>query len=828
MFKGPGAQRQQGRRQLQRGFATVAAGCFLMVAWRHANPLKTPLIRSAPQPVNMRPRTLGSSWARGSRPVPPPRYVPSNRRSHASNLDCVYEDLGLALTDTISGSRSPGLQQWGLSDEQAKRVCSAAPACVGFSVNPDNWALFYSERNANSNESHCGSDSVPSWAKRSNRYPLVADYQRCGTMPWLGPTLSAAGCAKVVLAQPASAGCSHSYFVWVRDGDGNCACAPAGSPCTSDHGNQVATVASLYRITARGSWRSPACEARGRGWTSYRKVRCPGVNAAAATPPGAQPLEVVLSESHVVCGDERLQHQPPQPLRYPTVEKCVAQLLSLPVTECSHTWFAYADFHDQHHGECTCVPPSATCALDGTPSVSAGGLETRRISLRQLIGVAQSLYHLQARPERPTIAPNFPAGDDGDTGQGCWFTCHGIDGFGHQLLSMVSMMAFHGMRDRRGHRYLYDACVPFRIDFQHTTAQPDEHRMLRDFIQAGRDRFCDQHSPWRRQFYPAMLDTDIITRSPWVKHSARAEVVEDSTHTAKLKFVWSHDDFFRDMMAGEGGPGYNLTTEDRPDPLRCESIPDSNGPVIIVDGWGNVFPPAAVHGFESLGFESGSRPSFGQTLLQADPTLFPAAGIPSSTIESLRGYFFNGQIGAGRSPVGCPMVAIHLRRGDGSHRGGNRESEVALKTELLRLIAVRVPSASFRIHSDGGDAFVASFIAGMKLDDPARVHYSPYDTPLDLLRDLVYADLAILAESDMSTVAGVFFVRGAIVVHTPAKRRHDSLTKPRRRQDQEPAKRLVGNSTVDVYTVKGILAQMRETPDAPFTARWAVCAPPRS
>ena len=143
MFKGPGAQRQQGRRQLQRGFATVAAGCFLMVAWRHANPLKTPLIRSAPQPVNMRPRTLGSSWARGSRPVPPPRYVPSNRRSHASNLDCVYEDLGLALTDTISGSRIPSLQQWGLSNKQATLICSDAPACVGFSVNPDDWALFY-------------------------------------------------------------------------------------------------------------------------------------------------------------------------------------------------------------------------------------------------------------------------------------------------------------------------------------------------------------------------------------------------------------------------------------------------------------------------------------------------------------------------------------------------------------------------------------------------------------------------------------------------------------------------------------------------------------
>ena len=68
---------------------------------------------------------------------------PFTSASAASNLDYVYKDLGLPPTDTISGSRIPSLQQWGLSDEQAKLICSDAPACVGFSVNPDDWALSF-------------------------------------------------------------------------------------------------------------------------------------------------------------------------------------------------------------------------------------------------------------------------------------------------------------------------------------------------------------------------------------------------------------------------------------------------------------------------------------------------------------------------------------------------------------------------------------------------------------------------------------------------------------------------------------------------------------
>ena len=812
---------------------------------------------------------------------------PLTSASTAINLNYVYEDLGLAPTDTISGSRIPSLQQWGLSNKQATLICSDAPACVGFSVNPDDWALFYSERDANS--SRCGTHSVHPWAKT-----MVAGgyHRRCGTEPWLEVEESAAACAKAVLAQPASAACSHSYFVWARDG--KCACAPAESPCIeappstpvggtpamtgtavtasaeyafkhrgccasgwigesvcvdavvacaarclanpncqyfahqpecSNAGTNCALyfagscsqadvngqpnystyrmaravgwlipdkVTSLYHTTpgVGGSWRSPACNARGRGWTSYRKVRLK-VDATAVTQP-----EIVLSESHATCGHE-VHRVPPQPGVYPSVEKCVAKLLSLPASECSHKWFVFADFYDQHHGECTCVPPGATCALDGTPSVSAGGLVTRRMSSNGLVGIGYSLYQLQARPGRPSVTPTFPAEDANGALQGCWLTRHGIDGFGHQLEAMLSMMAIHGMRDRRGNRYLYDACVPFRIEFQHTTDQPDEHRMLRDFMQAGRDRFCDQHSPWRRKLYPAMIDTDIITRSPWRNPKVPgAEMVEDSTHEAKIRFVLTHNTF-RDMVAGGGGPDSNSTTEGRPEPHRCKTYPDSNGPVIIMDN-----------------FELYGRRIFGQTVFQADPTLFPV-DIPPSTLESLRGYFFNDQIGTGRSPVSCPMVAIHLRRGDAGRRAGNTESDVKVKTELLRLISERVPSASFRIHSDGGAAFVAAVIAGMKLDDPARVHYDPDDTPLDVLRDLVSADLAVLAGSSLSTAASELFVRGAIVElngHEPGR--------------QEPAHRPLGNNktnTVEVYTTKGLLAKLRETPDAPFVARWAAC-----
>ena len=181
------------------------------------------------------------------------------------------------------------------------------------------------------------------------------------------------------------------------------------------------------------------------------------------------------------------------------------------------------------------------------------------------------------------------------------------------------------------------------------------------------------------------------------------------------------------------------------------------------------------------------------------------------------GHFFNDQIGTSRSPVSCPMVAIHRRRGDAWRRAGNAESDVKDQTELMRLISVRVSSASFRIHSDGGAVFVAAVIAGMKLDDPARVHYDPDDTPLDVLRDLVSADLAVLAESALSLAAGELFVRGAIV--QPNTNRH----KP---ELQEPAHRPLGNNknnTVEVYTTKGLLAKLRETSDAPFVARWAAC-----
>ena len=348
-----------------------------------------------------------------------------------------------------------------------------------------------------------------------------------------------------------------------------------------------------------------------------------------------QPLDIFLSESHATCGHE-VHRVPPQLVVCPTVEKCVAKLLSLPASECSHAWFVFADFHGHDHGECTCVPPDATCALDGTPSVSTEGLVTRRMSSNSLVGIRRSLCQLQARPERPAVTPPFSTDDAKDARQGCWLTCHGIDGFGHQLWGMLSMMAFHGLRDRRGNQCLHDACVPFRNEFQHTTEQPDAHRMLRDFMQAGRDRFCDQHSPWRRQHHPAMMDTDIITRQPWaqpkVPEMVVPEMVEDSTHGANtVRFVWTHDKF-RDVVSGGGGPKSNSTTEGRPEPHRCTSCPDSNGPAVIMDH-----------------FESCGRRIFGQTSFQADPTPFPV-GIPPSALESLRGTSSMTRLG----PAGHP------------------------------------------------------------------------------------------------------------------------------------------------------------------------------
>ena len=68
----------------------------------------------------------------------------------------------------------------------------------------------------------------------------LATYTRCGLhgsgpgMEW--PMLNRypdtpAGCAALVLAQPASAGCSSTHFNWALHTDHNCACAPTGAEC---------------------------------------------------------------------------------------------------------------------------------------------------------------------------------------------------------------------------------------------------------------------------------------------------------------------------------------------------------------------------------------------------------------------------------------------------------------------------------------------------------------------------------------------------------------------------------------------------------------------
>ena len=73
----------------------------------------------------------------------------------------------------------------------------------------------------------------------------VAPKRRCGTSPWLGPEATAKDCATRILAEPAET-CSKYYFVYADLGDGNCACAPRGSACSTS--DTVAAVASLYRI----------------------------------------------------------------------------------------------------------------------------------------------------------------------------------------------------------------------------------------------------------------------------------------------------------------------------------------------------------------------------------------------------------------------------------------------------------------------------------------------------------------------------------------------------------------------------------------------------
>lgn len=73
----------------------------------------------------------------------------------------------------------------------------------------------------------------------------VAPKRRCGKSPWLGPEATAKDCAARILAEPAET-CSRDHFVYADLGDGNCACAPRGSACSTS--DTVAAIASLYRI----------------------------------------------------------------------------------------------------------------------------------------------------------------------------------------------------------------------------------------------------------------------------------------------------------------------------------------------------------------------------------------------------------------------------------------------------------------------------------------------------------------------------------------------------------------------------------------------------
>ena len=78
----------------------------------------------------------------------------------------------------------------------------------------------------------------------------VAPHRRCGESPWLRPVATPKECASRILAEPAAASCSKYFFVYADPpGDGNCACVPRGSTCSTESGEvRSALAGSLCRI----------------------------------------------------------------------------------------------------------------------------------------------------------------------------------------------------------------------------------------------------------------------------------------------------------------------------------------------------------------------------------------------------------------------------------------------------------------------------------------------------------------------------------------------------------------------------------------------------